>query len=390
MRLTFDAKQLAAAVTWTARYANPRHQVPILSGLLFQPLEPINCDGSDDDACGWTVTGYDYDHCATAALEPAVFDGERERFVLHGRWLASLVAKLSGNVTLDIDNGVATITSGRGRWQLPCMAAGEYPELPADPPSIGTAQAANMRSALAHVGYATHKDDGILPELTMACVTSTADHLEVAATDRHRISRVFLPWRDKPDYRFLIDPDMFGATLPDSGMEAALLYDPDSDMTGVACGDRVLVSRGIGSKKFPPVASFFERGVNALVTANRDGLLDALEQATLTAEAKTLVLFEFDADSGSLTLEAHDKALSSAGSVEIDANVTVTGWSALSLQYIRDAVKAVATEYVTLGFEVTDGSPKPMQVTSSSDDTATEWVPDTTHQQVIMSLKYDR
>jgi DNA polymerase-3 subunit beta len=390
MKLTFKAAQLAAAVTWTARYAKPGHQVPILSGLLFQPLEPINCDDSDADACGWTVTGYDYDHCATAALEPSVFDGEPERFVLHGRWLASLVAKLRGEVTLDIDNGVATITSGRGRWTMPCMAAGAYPDLPSDPPSIGAVQAATMRSALANVGYATHKDDGILPELTMACVTSTADHLQVAVTDRHRISRVFLPWRDKPDYRFLIDPDMFGATLPDSGVEAALLLDPDNGMTGVACGDRVLVSRGINDAKFPPVASFFERPVNALVTANRSALLDALEQATLTAEAKTLVLFEFDADSRSLTLEAHDKVLSSAGSVEIDAHVTVTGWSALSLRYIRDAVKAVATGYVTLGFEVTDGSPKPMHITSSDDDTATEWVPDTTHQQVIMSLKYDR
>jgi DNA polymerase-3 subunit beta len=378
MRLTFDAKQLASAVTWTARYANPRHQVPILSGLLFQPA----------DEGDWTVTGFDYDHCATAMLEPETAAGPFDRFVLHGRWLATLVSKLTGNVTLDIDNGVATITSGRGRWQLPCMAAGEYPKLPEDPASIGTVPAGELRAALARVAFAVSRSDAV-PGLTMACLSSADGHLEIVATDKYRISRTFLPWLHKDQDPFLIDPEAFSQMLPDTREEAALLFDPDTLMTGVACGDRVLVSRGM-DERFPAVGPFFDRPPTVLCTTNRDALLGALEQATLTADPLTPVVLEWNTEDGSLGLEAKDQQLSSAGSVEIDAHATEDGWSAIKLQYLRDALKIGDSEYVTLGFAGANGAAKAVQLASSEDEDAVEWVPDTTHQQMIQALRFDR
>jgi DNA polymerase-3 subunit beta len=389
VKLTFKADQLAAAVTWTARYAKPGHQVPILSGLLFQPLET-----DEDGGYAWTVTGYDYDHCATAALEPTnleplgVDDNLPERFVLHGRWLASLVAKLRGEVTLVVDDGQAVITSGRGRWTMPCMAAGEYPDLPADPPSIGTVAADALRPALEKVGVAATRDD-VLPVLTTACVTANDGHLEIACTDRYRAARVFLTWLHKDMDPFLVDPAEFGQMLRDVNGEASILYDPDTNLTGIACGDRVLVSRGVDGK-FPPVAQFFESPVGVHVTVSRAGLLEVLEQATVAADAATAVVLDFNADNRSLTLEAKVDVLSSDSSVEMDAAASATGWAAVKGAYLRDALRTIDTEYVTLGFKDEDGKQKPVQVTASGDDEPCEWVPDTTHQQLIMPIRYQR
>lgn len=390
MKLTFKADQLASAVTWTARYAKPHSNTPILSGLLFEPLGNVDCEsGEDVDAGSWTVTGFDYDHCATSVLRPHVYDGDGERFILHGRWLASLVAKLRGEVTLDVDDGVCTITSGRGRWTLPCMSTVDYPAMPEPPPVIGSLPAGDLRAALAKVEYATFNDATVLPELTMACLSTADGHLEVAATDKYRISRTLRSWFDKDQDPWLVDAAAFMQMLPDASDEATLLYEPDTLMTGIACGDRVLVSRG-REAKFPKTQPFFDRPLPVVVTVRRDDLLEAIEQAAAGADVKTPMALAFDADNRSLTLEANDTHLSASSSVEIDAYATDTGWAAVKFEYLRDAVKTLDSEYVAFGLEAPVGTVRPIQLAGTNDAEATEWVPDTTHQQLIMPIRYER
>lgn len=393
MKLTFDSRQLADAVAWTARYAKPTTPVPILSGLLFQPMPPdVDCDTGQPNAAGaanWTVTGYDYDHCATAALEPYVYDGEPERFVLHGRWLATLLGKLGkGDVQLVVDDGVATITSGRGRWTMPCMAAGEYPELPTDPPCIGSVPAADLRGALERVSYAVG-DDGVgLPELTMVCLGAADGQLELVSSDRFRVARAYLSWFAGDVEPFLVDADVVRQMLPDSSTDATLLFDPKTQLHGVACGNRVLVSRGMDAGKFPPVGKFFETPLTGVVAVNRAELLQVLDQATVCGEPKTKVLLAFDSEQRSLTLETQDAEMSTASSVEIDATANYTGHSAMRAGYLRDVLKVLDTEYVQIGLVSIEGAIKPVQLTGAEDDDVSEWVPDTTHQHLLVPVRY--
>src|SRR5690242_9002544 len=128
--VTVDAPEFAAAASWVAKHLPRAPAAPQLAGLLLEPA------GNQ-----LAISGFDYD-TATRAIIDAQCDGFR-RVLVSGRLVSALAATFPDKpLTLSVDGTVLRVVCGSIRASLPLMPADDYPTLPAQPPAIGTVDAA--------------------------------------------------------------------------------------------------------------------------------------------------------------------------------------------------------------------------------------------------------
>jgi DNA polymerase-3 subunit beta len=286
-----NRKELSDAITF-ASLALPRHPVvPVLAALRVDVL-----------AGTVTFSAFDYEVSARVNVT-GQGDGPATGTLVDGKELAAAVKSLpkgKAGTTAELEvtgEGVTVRADGIEAFTaaLPAEAHTEYPKLPDLPAEAGVVDAVAFARSVARVAAGAGRDD-TLPVLTCVHLTSDGGVLELASTDRYRLSVDQLDWNG---------PDMDGVKVPavilakyakaagKTGKVSLYFGDEaDSEFAGFSDGTRTLTVRTYVGE-FPRYRRLLPQQSDAGTTVTGDAktLHDAVKRAGSLAERNTATGF---------------------------------------------------------------------------------------------------
>ena len=360
MRFEVNRDVFSEAVSFAVKLLPQRTTLPILGGVLIE---------ADGDSV--TLSAFDYESSARTKILAAIV--EPGRALVSGRLLADIASRLpSAPVEFSLADGRVTIRCGAGRFTLLPMPVEEYPALPQIAPAGGLVPGDVFADAIAQVVVAASRDD-VTPVITGVQLEVTEDSLSLVATDRYRVAIRDIPW----------DAGTSGVVEATALVPARVLAEIGKTFAHAATvtisiaegGDRELIAFSADDKavtsllikgNYPPVKRLFPQAVDDYAVVSTSDLVDAVRRVSLVLEREAALRFAFGPDG--LILEAIGGEQAQA-SETIDA--VLTGEEtivSLKPQFLIDALGAVHSEFVRLGFTRTDNpnKPGPVLITAQS------------------------
>jgi len=366
VRFEVNRDVFSEAVSFAVKLLPQRTTLPILGGVL------IEAEGS-----AVTLSAFDYESSARTSVTAEV--GTPGRTLVSGRLLAEIASRLpAAPVEFSLEDGRVSIRCGAGRFTLLPMPVEEYPALPQIGAAGGIVPGDVFSDAIAQVVVAASRDD-VTPVITGVQLEVGDDSLSLVATDRYRVAIRDIPW----------DSAGSGITEATALVPARVLSEIGKTFAHAATvrisiaegGDRELIAFSADDKavtsllikgNYPPVKRLFPQSVDDYAVLATSDLVDAVRRVSLVLEREAALRFSFTPDG--LVLEA-------AGSEQAQASETIdavlTGEEtvvSLKPQFLIDALGAVHSEFVRLGFTRTDNpnKPGPVLITAqTSADTGT-------------------
>jgi len=331
----------------------------------------------DADAAGVTFASYDHDVSTRTTI--AVDVAEPGSVLVSGRLLSEIVTRLPGDsVTVAVQDSKLLVTSGSSKFQLSLMAINEYPNLPEIPPTIGSFDGEIFAEAIAQVGVAALRDDG-LPAMMNISVEITGDAVSFTATDRYRIASRDIAWKANgvSDVIQILVP---ARVLMEAGkmfqtsdkVELSLLSGGERETLALSVGTRVVTS-SLAKGQFPRVRALLDdKGAGdgySIVLAS--DLIDATRRVSLVVERESVLKYTFSSEGIMLETQTGESA---SASETVDSHLVgdeVVVW--LKPKLVIDGITGAHSQFIRLGFtsssEVGKAGPVLFTAHSSKDST---------------------
>jgi len=179
MKLTCDKQQLLDSLTLVGRAVPSKTTKPILECILLQAVE------------GLSLTATDLDITINVENVPAEVE-EEGSVALNAKLLTEVVRKMPGDfITLEVNNDVAFIKSGRSKLKIIGQPAVQFPVTPAEEMDYNGAKynikAPILRDMVKKTIFSVSTDPSNIP-LTGEFLQISGDSLRVVAVDMFRIS----------------------------------------------------------------------------------------------------------------------------------------------------------------------------------------------------------
>jgi len=335
---------LSQAVIFVTKLLAPKPATAALSGVRI------------DVSSSGEATFASYDHDVSTRTTISVDASEEGSVLVSGRMLAEIVTRLPGDtVTLAVVEAKLLVTSGSSKFSMSLMALNEYPNLPEVPAAIGTFDGETFSNAIAQVGVAALRDDG-LPAMMNISVEITAAAVSLTATDRYRIASRDIPWSAasaEEGQQVLVPARVL--------MEAGKMFNTADKVTLslMSGGEREIIALSVDSKvvtsslakgQFPRVRALLdEKGPGegfAIVLAS--DLIDATKRVSLVVEREAVLKYTFTAAGALVETQSGEAATASE---LVDAHVVgedVTVW--LKPRLVIDGLTGAHSQFVRLGF----------------------------------------
>jgi DNA polymerase-3 subunit beta len=351
VRFEVNRDIFSEAVSFAVKLLPQRTTLPILSGVLIE-------------AEGGTVTfsAFDYESSARTTIGADV--AEPGRALVSGRLLADIASRLpAAPVEVAVADGRVSIRCGAGRFTLLPMPVDEYPALPEVAARGGLVPGDVFADAIGQVVLAASRDD-VTPVITGVQLEVGPNSLSLVATDRYRVAIRDIPW-DAGDSgvseatalvpaRILAEIGKTFAHAPT--VQVSIVGDSERELIAFSADERAVTSLLIKGN-YPPVKRLFPQTVEDYAVVSTSDLVEAVRRVALVLAREAALRFTFSTDG--LTLEAVGGEQAQA-SETIDA--VLTGQDtvvSLKPQFLLDALGAVHSEFVRLGFTRTDNPNKP-------------------------------
>ena len=343
MKFQSNKDVLSQAVIFVTKLLAAKPATAALSGVRIEA-----------DANGVTFASYDHDVSTRTTI--AVDVDEHGAVLVSGRLLSDIVTRLPGDtVTVAVTDGKLIVTSGSAKFQLSLMAINEYPNLPEVPPTIGSFDGEVFAEAIAQVGVAALRDDG-LPAMMNISVEITKSSVSFTATDRYRIASRDISWMaaDVDDVIQILVP---ARVLMEAGkmfqsaekVELALLSGGEREILALSVGSKIVTS-SLAKGQFPRVRALLdEKGAGegyAIVLAS--DLVDATRRVSLVVERESVLKYTVSSEGILLETQAGESA---SASELVDAHLVgddVVVW--LKPKLVIDGVIGAHSEFIRLGF----------------------------------------
>lgn len=172
MKVTFKKDELLAAITRSLGCVVSERTHSAADGILLNTLSRDTCQ----------ITAYDFEKGIRTNID-AVAE-EEGSMVVDGARFASIVKFMPGDVTVETSgNNVATITSGRSRFQINVFPGDEFQQMPIISPdrSFEIPQKV-LKTLINQTSFAVSTDDS-RPALTGLYFELTADKIKAVACD---------------------------------------------------------------------------------------------------------------------------------------------------------------------------------------------------------------
>jgi DNA polymerase-3 subunit beta len=331
VRIRAERDDLVDVLGRAARAVSPRSPLPILQGLFVM-------------VAGRTlrVTGTDLDMTVRTQLEVEVL--EEGTTVVPARLITEAARKLpSGAVVLAAAEGEVELSGGGPRFRFRELSIQDFPGIPE--PVLDDAVEVDgdeFLSALAQVTVAASHDDA-RPVLTGVFFESTETGLRLVATDSYRLAV-----RDLPAVRSAMTGLVpvralreLARTVGAKKIQVAI----GSREASFASGRGTLTVRLIEGS-FPNYRQLLPSGYPNRLIVPRDGLLQAIDRASLVAEDHIPIRLQLESGGVELSVSRQDVG----GETEHLAaeyrgeEMTI----AFNSRYLNDGVAAVEEEQVVL------------------------------------------
>lgn len=344
MKFQANKDVLSQAVIFVTKLLAPKPATAALSGVRI------------DVSSSGEVTFASYDHDVSTRTTISVDASEEGAVLVSGRMLSEIVTRLPGDtVTLAVVEAKLVVTSGSSKFSMSLMALNEYPNLPEIPEAIGTFDGETFSEAIAQVGVAALRDDG-LPAMMNISVEITPAAVSLTATDRYRIASRDIPWTSssrEEGQQVLVPARVL--------MEAGKMFNTSDKVTLslLSGGEREIIALSVDSKivtsslakgQFPRVRALLdEKGPGegfAIVLAS--DLIDATKRVSLVVERDAVLKYTFTSEGALLETQSGEAATASE---LVDAHVVgddVTVW--LKPRLVIDGLTGAHSQFVRLGF----------------------------------------
>ena len=340
----------ADSVSWVTRRLPARPAMPLLAGLLL----------SADETGELSLGGTDYDLTAQARLSAQV--SGPGQVLVSGRLLADIAKALpSPSVRIATEGTKVHVRSGSAKFTLPSMPVDEFPSLAEHPAPIGTATAKDLFAAISQVGVAASRDD-TLPALTGLRLVFTGQEIELAATDRFRLSVRKLPWEGK-DFgdepltalvpaAILSEFARTQLSADDAPVEFALDQGAGSpSLLGVQTGPFRITTRLLDAQ-LPDVSQLIPKRYTAVARVELSPLVEAVRRVSLVSARRSQIRLDFEntGSEGVLRLSAGGEE---AGFAEEELPVNHWGESisvVFNPGYLLDGLSTFRAEQAQFGF----------------------------------------
>lgn len=341
MKFTASQSDLSAALQLVSRAVASRPTHPVLANVLLT---------ADAGTGRLSVTGFDLNLGIQTSL-PASVEASGA-ITLPARLLGEIVSRLAADSPITLaagDGDQVELTSLSGSYTVRSMPADDYPDLPLQqtgkPISLA---AADLAQGLRATLFASSGDES-KQLLTGVHIQATADGLEFAATDGHRLAVQRLAVESSAEPFALTIPARSLRELErllGVGTELALFADKGQAV--VTCGDQLLTTRMLDGT-YPNYPQLIPDGFSKTVSVTRKALLSALERvAVLADQHNNVVKLTADSDRGQLLIQADVQDVGS-GSEALAAEISGDGIEiAFNVRYLLDGLKAMGADEVTL------------------------------------------
>lgn len=352
--ITAKPQVFAAAVKWTAKFLVGKPVVPVQAGLLL--------DARDG---GLFITVFSENVTARAYL-PVGGDGSG-RVLVSGKLLDALVSTFPDKPVELRQDEADTLTISAGRWTgtLPAMADGDFPAVPAELPTMGTAAGEALASAIHRAGAGRAIDPKQPIATHLMHLTFGETSLTAMATNNYRAARDRVTFGWDPDYELdtptgPVVPYGISALVMAQNMVAVAeaFAGPDDVRIGLDTGSisltsptRSVVLRQVADP-FPmldAMRQFFtvEHPERAVVKVG--DLAEPLKRAALVREKEGPVGVAFTGDL--ISIQAKADQLKQNGAEEVDATYSGPDYSLLfNPKFFGDAISSAPGDTVEIAF----------------------------------------
>ena len=340
MKIICEKDVLQQAVTLASRCAAAKSPMPALEGLL------ISAGGGE-----LRVTGYDLKKGLYTTLPADVVSPGSA--VLNARLFGDIVRSLpSDQVTIDIpENQPASIKCGASDFSVPVTDAAEYPELPAVDRERAMALPRDILGRMLRQTIFAVSDNESRPIYTGALFEISEGALTIVAVDGFRLAMRREPLEgEAEDCRFIVP----GSALS----ELEKLCGDAKGQVDIVVGARhisfgventVLISRRLEGD-FLDYRTTVPTQFSLYAEVDRDELLQTVGRVSLMVDEHTRLPLRLRLEEDGIGLSCR----TGRGAAEDQCPASFVGEERFTIgfnhKYLMDALRAVPTEVVRLGF----------------------------------------
>lgn len=339
MELTVAKADLQKELQLCQGVVEKRSTIPILSNVLLRAANGV----LDIAATDLDVTLES--RCPATIVSEGGVTVEAKRLFDVVRSLPDEEVKL----TLQ-ENYSVLIESGTAKFRLLGLPAEDYPTLPkVDADRAYTADLEDMKTMVSKVIFAiTHEETRF--QLNGALLKVLPDHMEMVATDGHRMALVNVSQtagKKTPELTILVPRKALHELLRfEAADNGQVRFGISENHLYFEAGERRLMARMI-DVNFPNYMDVIARDNDRKVLVDRERLLSTIRRISLVANERTRAV-RFDFSPGKLTVSSTNPEL---GDARETVPIEYTGqpfYVGLNAAYVTDFLNAVDTQNVTL------------------------------------------
>ena len=354
MRLVCSQNQLATNLALVGRAVASRPTHPILANIRLD---------ADSSSQSLGMTAFDLNLGIVVSSSAQVI--ESGSITLPAKLLNDIVSRLPDEditIAVDKDNTMVSLVCGSGRYQLHGLPVEEFPELPqiGEDGETTYLPVESTLHGLAATLFATSADE-TKRILTGVHLTASADRLEFASTDGHRLAVLqtgFLDADEPPVTSDTVSTNL-EVTIPARALrelermlnqqtEGAIAVKFDRANMIFQSANQILISRLLDGS-YPNYRQLIPTSFERQVTLERKLFLSALERIAVLADQKNnIVKISINATGQevSLSVEAPDVA---AGRESLPAQVSGEDVEiAFNVKYLLDGLKALPSNEIQI------------------------------------------
>jgi DNA polymerase III subunit beta len=350
MKLTCSQSNLNANLSLVSRAVSSRPTHPVLANVL------LNADEATQTV---KLCAFDLSLGIQTSFPAQVKVGGV--LTLPAKLLSDIISRLSeGEITLDDGEGeteaglVTTITSASGRYQVRCLGAEDFPELP----TIEDGEAVQLPAEALIDGLKSSlfaaSSDETKQVLTGVHLNVQAEGLEFAATDGHRLAVVQTVNAEGAPAQ-----ENLAVTVPAKALQELIKMLERSSNTSVAVkfdpaqavfewGDQRLTSRLLEAQ-YPNYQQLLPKQFSHQMTVDRRSFLGALERISVLADQRNnIVKLSLDPAAGTVKVSVDAQDVGS-GQETVSAQLTGEAMDvAFNVRYLIEGLKVVTSTEVQL------------------------------------------
>jgi len=351
MRFVCSQSELSSSLALCSRAVASRPTHPVLANILFL---------ADQKSQTLSLTAFDL-NLGIQVVFPAIVS-EPGAITLPSKLLGDIVSRLPNeDITLAVDNAIASIICGSGKYQVHGLPIEEFPELPqiADDGQITYLPVESLLLGLDSSLFATSTDES-KRVLTGVHITAKSGFLEFAATDGHRLSVIQTKFLDEEDGTTKLENQTsLEVTIPARAMrelermlknqkEGIITVKFDQNQMIFVLANQTLTSRLLDGS-YPNYNQLIPKQFERQITLEREVFISALERIGVLADQKNNIVklsLNATAQEISASVDAPDVA---TGKESILAQISGGDLDiAFNVKYLLDGLKALSSKEIQI------------------------------------------